>query len=532
MYANPSSSRRPSFSFKSSFDPANGGRAATYGYPYGNGTAPNATSGLPRSVSSSSTPLSGGRSSPNRSLSSYERRQQEMLKSLIVNAYSPSVLKNKRDLSRSDSAPSVQHANKNTNASFNFAVDDDAFSPTSAGPNRFARSSADDINTRFTNNQSPEAWQFTAGSPRDESQDPVKKHRTQSGNGTGRASPQQAPPRPPKEHATGSQAPPAPSKTKWDAQGWQGIGAENFAPQPGAVSSGSPTRPPTRTHSRKPKVKATAGSAGLVNEESSSDENREFTAPRPHVEVPTSESPIAMDIDSPPPAKSTGAAQQPPTARNINVEPSRPEWRQGNVQTVPESSAPKPAHKPAFNPNAAGSEDSEEFAASFADLRNVAPFAQKPTGLNSFGDLKSNLPFESRAAPHVALPQQKKKPEVLDFPSVPRAPHPPPALAVPNLKPSTAAWQKYLQEFQEYMVRWDEFNAQVTNHFDARKHQIQDARKAKGYSFLTTQGTDGIQEYLEYVEQDREIRRQWSAACDDHEQRLKSFLAHRVQMMM
>ncbi|KAH6685676.1 DnaJ domain-containing protein [Plectosphaerella plurivora] len=529
MYAKPPFSRQPSSSFKSSSDPANGGKAATYAYPYGNATAPNASGDLPSSVSPSPSPLSGGLSSLTRSLSSYERDQQEMLKSLIVNAYSPSVLKKKREISRSSPATSGQDANKDDTRSFNFAVDDDTFSPTSGGPSRFARSSADDINTRFANNQSPDDWRFTAGSPVQEGQDPHKKRRAQPGNGIGRDSPQAAPPRPPKEHVDGSQPPPMPPKTKWDAQGWEGIGAENFAPQPAAPASASPTRPPTRTYSRKPKVKATAGSAGLVNEESSSDENRDFTAPRPHVEVPISDSP--MDIDSPPPTKPSAAPPQPPTARNIHVEPSNPEWRQGNGKAIPDAHLSKPVLTPAFNPNAGGSEDSEEFAASFADLRNVAPFAQKPSGLNSFGDLKSNLPFESRASGRVALDQEKKKPEVLDFPSVPRAPNPPPALAVPNLKPSTAAWHKYLQEFQEYMMRWDEFNAQVASHFDARKHQIQDSRKTKGYAFLTTQGTEGIQEYLEYVQQDREIRRQWAAACDDHEQRVKSFLTHRVQMM-
>lgn len=526
MYANSSSSDRPSFVFKSFFDPANGKRSL-YAYPYGNGTALSSSGGSPRKVSSPSPPPSGGKS-PRPSLTPYERRQQEMLKSLIVNAYSPSVIKKKRELSRTNSAVSGQDADENATSSFSFPVDDDTFSPNSPGPNRFARSSADDINTRFTNNQSPEPWHFTAGSPREEGQDPHKKRRAQSGNRNGPELPQQAPPRPPKEHVDGSQVPPAMApKTKWDAQSWESIGAENFAPQPAAPASASPTRQPTRTYSRKPKVKATAGSAGLVNDESGSDEN--LAAPRPHTDVPLSDSPTAMDIDSPP-AKPSGAPPQPSTARNIPVEPSRPEWRSGNAQGVPDVTPANPAPKPAFNPNAVGSEDSEEFAASFADLRNVAPFAQQPSGLNSLGDLKSNLPFESQASGRVVLDQGKKKPEQLNFPVVPRAPNPPPALAVPNLKPSTSAWHKYVQEFQEYMQRWDEFNAQVTDHFDARKRHVQDTRKAKGYDFLATLGTEGIEEYLGWVQQDRDIRRQWAAACDDHEQRLKSFLAHRRQM--
>lgn len=499
------------------------GRVNAFQYPYGNGTGPAISHRVASQVSSTHQSPSGGiTSSP--AFSPYEQHQREFLEGLINNTYSPSVQRRKRLITRSNSSVLDNDTDKAT-PSFTFPVDDDTFSPTSPSPSRFGRGSADDINTRFVNDQGSDAWKFTAGSPT--SEDPLHKRRAQSGSRLGRQSPQMPPPRPPKE-PTESQQPPPAADAKWDAQGWAGIGPQNFAPQPAQAPSASPTRQPTRTNSRKPKVKQTAGSAGMVNDDSSSDEPREASVRIPPIAVPPTESPSAMDIDSPPPPQPARPPPETSTARNIPVEPSRPEWRPGNAQAVPESSLPKQA--PNFHPNAAGSEDSEEFRASFADLRNVAPFAPQASGLNNFGDLKSNLPFESQASGRPVL-EKKKQAAPLDFPVVPQAPNPPAALAIRNLKPSTAAWQKYLQEFQDYMQRWDSFSSQVTDHFGARKQLVLNSREAKGYSFLTAQGIEGIQEYLEWVQQDKEIRRKWTVACDEHEERVKAFMAYRMQML-
>ncbi|KAG7131964.1 DnaJ-related protein rsp1 like [Verticillium longisporum] len=417
---------------------------------------------------------------------------------------------------------------------FNFVVDDDTFTRTTPEQKRFARSSADDINTSFVDEQGADTWQFSAGSPHTPQQeDPFAKRRTQSASRTGWNSPlKRPPPRPAKEPLPAENEKTA-EEVRFDAEGWsQKIGPQNFAHQPTQNKASSPTRP-SRSNSRKPKsVHPTVGSAGLVNEESSSNEDTDGGARQPEPEPATTGSPMPMDIDpeTPPPNPRSAPPSRRDSARNIPVEPSRPEWRPGNVQPVPETSQPNGVKRAPFNPNTAGSEDSEDFRASFADLKNVAPFATKPTGLNSFGDLKSQLPFESRASERIPIEKEKKQEPELNFPSIPRAPTPPAALAVSGLKPSLTTWQKYLVEFQDYLQQWDAFNAQITYHFETRKAQILEERGTAGYAFLTTQGDEGVEEYLSWVRQDKEVRRKWSLACDEHEMRMLDFLKYKKLM--
>ncbi|KAM0328195.1 hypothetical protein ACHAQA_005602 [Verticillium albo-atrum] len=407
---------------------------------------------------------------------------------------------------------------------------------TTAGEQkRFARSSADDINTSFVDEQDADTWQFNAGSPHTPQQeDPFGKRRAQSGSRVGRRSPhKRPPPRPAKEPLQPESEKPT-DEVRFDAEGWsQKIGPQNFAHQPTQNKSSSPTRP-SRSNSRKPKsVHATMGTAGLVNEESSSNEETDASARQPDTEPAMAGSPMPMDIDpeTPPPnPRSAAPPSRRDSARNIPVEPSRPEWRPGNVQGMPETPQPNGVKSAPFNPNAAGSEDSEDFRASFAELKNVAPFAQKSSGLNSFGDLKSNLPFESRASERLPIEKEKKRQAELEFPAVPRVPTPPAALAVTGLKPSLPTWQKYLVEFQNYLQQWDAFNAKVTFHFETRRQQILGAREDRGYSFLTAQTDEGIEEYIDWVQQDKDVRRKWSVACEEHDLRMRDFLKYRRQM--
>lgn len=252
---------------------------------------------------------------------------------------------------------------------------------------------------------------------------------------------------------------------------------------------------------------------------------------RPDEGPATSDIPMAMDID-PPSADTTAAdaAEPKSTARNIPVEPSRPEWRSGDAKGMQDAGQASGEQKPSSKPNVGGSEDSEEFRATLADLKNVAPFAQTATGLGSFSDLQSTLPFESKASDQIPIKKEKQSGQELHFPSVPQAPTPPPTLAVPGLKPTLPAWQKYLVDFQNYMQRWDAFTVQVTEHFHARKEQILKSRETHGYSFLAAQSDSGIEEYLDWVRQDQGVRRKWTAACEAHEERVREFLRYRQQM--
>ncbi|KXH45790.1 DnaJ domain-containing protein [Colletotrichum nymphaeae SA-01] len=470
-------------------------------------------------------PSPSGDRSRSDSLTPFERKQGELL-SKLVKRQAPDLTPLSRDKrytigTQRDVTPN--QADKKITNSFNFPIDDDTFARTAAPEQpTFSRRSTEEIDTSFVNGDGPDAWKFSAGSP---IQDQAAKVRSQSGSRVGRRSPIKRPSLRHQKDMSGQPAGSPSAEGKFDAQDWtQQIGAQNFVPHKTHSTSTSPTRI-SRVNSRKTKVKPTAGgNAGLVNDDYDSDEETEWRGRKSMAEPIGANSPNAMDIDPP----QTGTSQKRDhsnSARNIPVEPSRPEWRPGNG--LQENGPKLTARKPEFNPNNAGSEDSEEFRASLADLKNVAPFAQNSSGLGSLNDLKMSLPFESQ--PSGRAPIEKEKKPSLDFPVIPQAPRPPPTFAV-NLKPTGGAWQKYTQDFQSYVLRWEIFNAQVIEHFNARKANIADLRARKGYSFLVSRGDDEIHEYLEWMAQDREVRRKWAVACEDHEARIREFMVYKGKM--
>ncbi|KJR88812.1 uncharacterized protein SPSK_06896 [Sporothrix schenckii 1099-18] len=311
-------------------------------------------------------------------------------------------------------------------------------------------------------------------------------------------------------------------------------------------------------------------------------------------------SPTAMDIDSPPATETTfheagpgerrsgvassgtdtagGAPLSSPNphvegARKIPVEPTRPEWRAGDVNkpgtastaaaaadaaaaSAGTASAPRPV------PNAGadhvrGSEDSEEFRATLSDIHKVEPFAENApgiqgyagTGLGSFGDLQSNLPFESKAA-SAAVPvppssmqgggssaarvarSRSRSRKNITFPKAPVAPHPPAALGVPGLQPTAAAWDKYVTEFRHYMLEWTAFNSLYVDHFQARRHDIETRDGDFGWLDSADGDNDGINRYLDWMEQDAEVRAVWSVSCSNHDMDVRKFMAYRERMRL
>lgn len=395
-------------------------------------------------------------------------------------------------------------ANSDHYFSFNFEVDDDTFVRTSPDHAKLGRTSVDDINTQFGRSDDAGAWQFNAGS------------RTQSPNIQGS----------PSKPQTGEGEENQDYDNQFNANGWSNkFGPQTFAPQQGPNASASPTRT-SRTNSRKVKGK-TAGSGAIVIEDSSDEDLYEWSGRKPS-KGDNLDSPQAMDIDTPPVAGPDGPSKS-GTARNIPVEPSRPEWRPGSGEAGTGSETTSPTiHANEPKSNVAGSEDSEEFRASFADLKNVAPFSQQQAGLKSFLDLKDNLPFESKASsePPVKIP----KPQPLVFPAPPEAPRLPPTVAVESIKPNSASWSKYLSDFQSYLKEWESFNGKVVDHFAARNARTTELRQEKGYNFLASRSEVEIQEYFSWIQQDNDVRSRWNAACQGHEERLREFMAFREKM--
>ncbi|KAM0465517.1 hypothetical protein ACHAPV_001569 [Trichoderma viride] len=444
---------------------------------------------------------------------------------------------------------------------FNFSLDDDTFVPDAPGSAQFRKStSVDGINTNFVKDNTSTTWQFSAGSGDNDS---LPQGRSQSTNKTDRRSPiRRRPVATAKAPNFGTQATTNPNS--FDPEQYK-FEPQMFAPpRPSTPSKpGSPTRPGranTRKVPRTPKPMGSNSNAAMVEDESDDGQNawrgrnaQPKAAPvgspqAMDIDSPLTASPSATPISTPPPLVPTTPSvtstpvpvpapivpphahhqHHSPVARNIHVEPSRPEWRPGNVTGLGQAQRQSEERK-SIPINFKGSEDSEEFRATFEDFKNVAPFAPPKPGLKSFTELKDNLPFESQASAELHL-NDPSQPQQLELPDAPLAPGLP--LMVDGAKPNVPVWTKYLEEFEGYLRRWDIFNSQVVDHFATRKANISNARISKGYSFLGARGDTDVLEYYNWVEQDNGVRRMWLAACEEHETRFRDFMAFREKMKM
>ncbi|KAL7627565.1 hypothetical protein AAE478_001758 [Parahypoxylon ruwenzoriense] len=434
-------------------------------------------------------------------------------------------------------------------SSFNIPIGGDA-SSRSANTDGLARHSADNINTKFVEGEHPNDWKFSAGtSSANESQTPTKARapsRSRLGRRqTSKPKPVQAERMPSMQENPGNTARQGFSAGEWSDK----IGSQHFEPQPPRSTSSSPTR---RTNPKKSKpVKMTAGTAGVVDD----DANEAWSEiPQPSSgPVPAgTDGATAMDIDTPPPEKfdSTPKASETNGPRKIPVEPHREEWRAGDVNGVhpkhasptrdgnPAQGHPAEASVPAAEPFAAqhgGSEDSEEFRATFSDFKKVEPFVDPtPTGLKDFGDLKSSLPFESR--PSEQIPIEKgglhlPRCAQLSFPTPPVPPRLPPAVAIAKSRPNQVQFRKYAQDFYQYMDKWESFNAKIMRHFSTRQENFRDRRQQRGATWLeTTINSDAAIDYMTELEQDQAVRMQWANAYADHQVKVREFVMFRDQV--
>jgi len=455
------------------------------------------------------------------------------------------------------------NADKPCASSFSFKVDDEVF--TSSKPHKTSFSnSAENISTKF----SAEEWdgKFQAGDYFGNDGTGVnERSRTRSGSRGRTRSPvkswatrkSQAPPMPNIDpeilhQTTDSEPISSPDGTKFSAEEWaRTFKPQNFAPPPYASGS-SAARPPLRTARRsrtgsstaKPaNTTRTAGISVMVDEDESSESALEMgrrttqstATSGADQSVPSAgiDSPNAMDIDTPPdPQSDTPKARQngytasrdtANEARNVPVEPSRPEWRAGDASGSDIPSIPiKTPDLPPRSGNATGqqqttkSADEEDFKTNFEDLKNVEPLHHPATGLHSFGDLTSTLPFQSRAASTLTIPRNLSSGE-LDLPNPPRAPVVPPV--VNAVRPSMSSWESYLIDFKAYMADWDIFNTRMIMHFVARKNQIDAMRPG----WLEAFGDSDLDKYKEGLIEDMKVRQHWDVACDKHQDAIGKF---------
>ncbi|KAI8633352.1 hypothetical protein F5Y19DRAFT_296979 [Xylariaceae sp. FL1651] len=433
------------------------------------------------------------------------------------------------------------NADSNRAYSFSFPTGADA-ARKDTDSKSFTRNSTENIQTRFVEDEELSDWQFKAGSvSANEATTPSRPRPQSRSRPTRRQTPLTKPAptaRMPSMQETTDDTNPKQgfSAGEWNEQ----IGPQHFEPQLSNSASTSPTR---RQNSKKPRpVKMTAGTAGLVDEEESEGWQE---IPQPPPSATPMANPMtadAMDIDTPPLEK----AEVPPqplkvnNARKIPVEPHRADWRAGDVNDVSskpaDSTSSTNGAKGPFTetnvtqtamgatanqspPGHGGSEDTEEFLATFSEFKKVEPFTDPvPTGLKSFADLKSTLPFESKPSEQIPV-DIKPPPGRLAFPTPPVAPRLPPTMGVAGIRPNTSSFRKYAQDFFNYMDKWDTFDNKVVTHFETRKEESKLRRVRLGVSWLE----DGADNYLLELDQDSDVRKQWVDACAEHRKRVAEF---------
>lgn len=432
-------------------------------------------------------------------------------------------------------------ANSNRASSFNFPDGYNAASP-GARYKGFARNSTENINTRFVDDEMLDEWQFKAGSASANEATTPSKQRPQSRNihPIRRQTPLSKPALPTRmTQAQEAQDETNTSKQGFSAGAWsEQIGPQHFEPQPMNSAATSPTR---RANVKSKSFKMTAGTAAVVDEEDS-EGWQDVHRPSPG-SIPIT--PDAMDIDTPPVEK-TEEIHEPAkvnSARKYSTEPHREDWRAGNVNGVGSKAAGLTSNTNGTKENLSeingthptvgatnhrpfqhtGSEDIEEFRTTFSDFKNVEPFADpSPSGLKSFADLQSTLPFESRPSEQIPL-EIKPPPRPLEFPTSPVAPRLPPTMGVAGLRPNTSSFRKYAQDFSIYMDKWEAFNNRVLAHFETRQKQFKERRSNRGANWLE----DCAPAYLTEVNQDLEVQKKYADACAEHQKRVAEFMEFR-----
>lgn len=84
-----------------------------------------------------------------------------------------------------------------------------------------------------------------------------------------------------------------------------------------------------------------------------------------------------------------------------------------------------------------------------------------------------------------------------------------------------------MNAFSNYLHDWHLYNARFIDHFQARRAQIEGQRRSGGFTWLSARGEAGMDEYMDWIEQDTEVRARWADACNEHAKRTAEFKAYR-----
>lgn len=432
-----------------------------------------------------------------------------------------------------------KHAQANTHAcdSFNFPAG--TFDETLSSPGAKSRSE-ENINTKF----SPGGWNGTFQGTGDyfappptagkKSTSPTRRQGQRSnlrssitpGTSSAMAPPSNGTPTSPHPHLapTGAAQPsqaPSSSDAHFSKDEWEKTFKEPswVWPPPPPGNPPSPSKATSRSRAPSRKSSRTGGKTAATGSKAQPhvvDETEEPTT----VEEPKSAVPDdmdAMDIDNTPPPGPQATAPPPQTAsssdQNVSTKgprlyrvPTSP-WHQHQQQSG-QSNQPPSTNAP---PN-------DNLKTNLNDMANVAPFAQYSTGLSSFSDLSTSLPFKS--APSSTGPTttaDSDEARALQTPHLPKAPDPPAKL-------SKRAFSDYVTRFSAYLRAYTTWSERMLSHFVARTMQI-DERLKSGTNWLEAQGdavgsgddaVGGWGGYMKGIREDGVVRETWIVGCERH----------------
>lgn len=211
----------------------------------------------------------------------------------------------------------------------------------------------------------------------------------------------------------------------------------------------------------------------------------------------------AMDIDpATPPVVQDPSTKDGKGPRMVSVPPSQ--WRQSQG----------PGAQQSADRRASATVDSKP-SVSLDDLAQTLDSSANG-GLHGLGDIRSTLPFTSKAS--TEHPTRSFEPQIPSLPEVPAAP------TVPN-KLTKTSWKLYCVAMSGYLGAFHTFNKTMHVHFRERLKQEDKLVQAcpRALEAVGQSGDVGFPSYTQAVKEDEYVRECWNIGHEQHAEAVKTF---------
>lgn len=205
----------------------------------------------------------------------------------------------------------------------------------------------------------------------------------------------------------------------------------------------------------------------------------------------TSSNGSAMDLDP---------VYTPPSAGDKHSQAPRNSVPSGLSAAIPSTPRQGPTLPPRPPSHFHTTDESKDLG--LGGLGNVAPFAPSNEGLEEVEDLKTSLPFQSRASPTRPIPDNV--PLRSSLPKPPKAPSPPTTV-------TNATFDRYLADITHYLFLWNKFYKIMLQHFQARCEAQEDSK----FKWVRNVGGD-FDAYLKAMDEDEKVMKYWEVAQERH----------------